>query len=139
MDAATPEAGLRPFHYFQLVPADAGTAAAHKAAMDQSRRQQLAERVLNSANDTAKTIGTLRAFDRTGNITDSLAHLIASAEATLENAKALADDIRTKSGTQIDTRPDGSLVPLPAHVVPATPLHVAQAEFNRVARGGANA
>lgn len=129
MDAATPEIGTHPFQYFHLVPVDAGTATARKAAMDQGRRQQLAERALNSANDTAKAIGTVRAFDRTGNITDSLAHLIASAEATLANARALAKDIRDASA---GTHPLAKAPEVSVNVIAGvSPEIVARAAFDR--------
>lgn len=95
-DAATPApAAAHPFHYFRLVPAANGTTdrSGPAVTIKQSRRQQLARRAASSAEDTMRAVDTVRAFDRTGNISDALPHLIASAEATLANARALAADI----------------------------------------------
>ncbi|MCC3276405.1 hypothetical protein LJ753_11040 [Arthrobacter sp. zg-Y20] len=135
MDAATPEAGALT-QYFRLLPASpAGpeSPAVRKAAFEQSRRQQLAERTFNAASDTVKAIGTVRTFDRTGHILDALGHLIANAEATLASAKALEADIREKAGSKSADK--GTVIDV--QFDPATPLRVAQADFNRRVRPNA--
>ena len=133
MDAATPESGSK-VQYFRPLPA--GTAGAdspevRKAAFEHSRRQQLAERTFNAASETVKAIGALRSFDRTGHALDALGNLIANAEATVASAKALAADIREKAGVQVNAAADAGIVLHAEPPVAATPLLMAQAEFNR--------
>ena len=138
MDAATPEAGTQA-QYFRPIPATpAGpeSPAVRKAAFEQSRRQQLAERTFNAASETVKAVGAVRAFDRTGHVLDALGHLITNAEATVASAKALEADIREKIGAKPGADA-GTVVEL--HVEPVTPLRVAQADFNRAARLRPNA
>lgn len=111
-DAATPApAAARPFHYFRLVPAAENgrlDGSSRTITIEQSRRQQLARRAASSAEDTMRAVDTVRAFDRTGNISDALPHLIASAEATLANARALAADIKRAAPSGDDFAPSAA-------------------------------
>jgi uncharacterized membrane protein YccC len=62
-------------------------------SMEKARRHQLAEHVINTANQLASAVRTLRAFDRTGNAEQVLDHIEATFEDLQKQTKNLIDEV----------------------------------------------
>jgi hypothetical protein len=61
--------------------------------MEKARRHQLAEHVINTANQLANAVRTLRTFDRTGSAEQALAHIEATFEDLGKQTRNLVDEV----------------------------------------------
>jgi hypothetical protein len=66
--------------------------------MEKARRHQLAEHVINTANQLAAAVRTLRAFDRTGNADMALDHI----EATFEDLRKYTTNLVNEVTASVD-------------------------------------
>jgi hypothetical protein len=66
--------------------------------MEKARRHQLAEHVINTANQLASSVRTLRAFDRTGNADMALDHI----EQTFADLKKHTDNLVNEVTGSVD-------------------------------------
>ena len=71
--------------------------------MERSRRHQLAEHVIFSANQLANAVRTLRAFDRTGDGVAALAHI----EHTFEDLRKHTTNLVNEVNASVDRHGDG--------------------------------
>lgn len=67
-------------------------------SIERARRHQLAEHVINTANQLAAAVRTLRAFDRTGNADMALDHI----EATFADLKKVTDNLVNEVSKSVD-------------------------------------